>query len=65
MKKLNWLEKTGFIAAGEPRLPRIGEWYIDKNNERVCYVYNNIALPCSCPNCNHGIRQVVVPIIPK
>lgn len=57
-----WLEKTGFNETGEARRPKVGEWYIDKNNERVCYVYDESAIPCICINCQCGVRQIVVPV---
>ena len=61
-KKLDWLAKAGFRRDGAPRRPLVGEYYADKNDERVVYAYAKSALPCKCAACHRGVRQVVAPI---
>lgn len=57
----DWLWKLGFVREGEPRKPTMDEWYINKNTNDLCFVYDDASKPCDCPKCGEGKRQIVVP----
>lgn len=64
-QQITWLSKMGFVSLGVSRKPRIGEWYIDKNSERLCFVYNKDSIPCDCEKCKYGYRLIVIPYSKK
>lgn len=58
----DWLTMIGFTYTNEFRRPVIGEWYINKNTNTLCYVYDEESKPCDCSKCGFGDRQIVIPI---
>ena len=61
---MNWLAKDGEFAPTVVRKPEIGEWYVNKNTDILCFVYDEDSKPCDCPKCGGGERQIVVPVAP-
>lgn len=62
MNTPTWLIHLGFVCVDAFRKPTLGEWYVNKNNDSLCYVYDDASLPCDCPKCGGGERQIIVPI---
>ena len=62
MKVFGWLAKIGFIDINEFRKPVVGEWYINKNTNVLCFVYNEDSIPCDCVKCGGGKRRIVKPV---
>ena len=59
---MTWLDKIGFEVTGELRKPVLGEWYVNRNTDLLCFVYDESSLPCDCPKCGGGARRIVRPI---